>query len=121
MPITIRELLEPSWWKSDEADPNGAQFYIKPLNSLQYAALQNEIGFNDFDRICITAAGIKTAIDHGLLDWQNVVDINGAPVKCNRANQELMPVDDLKKVAWRIATISRLDNEQKKSSASPTT
>ena len=119
--ITIRQQLAPEWWKLDENDTKSASFHIRPLSQLMFLDLKKEIGFNEFDRLCITAKGVAVALENGLLDWQGVFDEQGQPLKCTRANQANLPIDVLTKLAYQIADRSRLGEEQKKSSPSPST
>lgn len=121
MTITIRKQLAADWYKTDPADPQSAEFHIKPLNQLQFIGLRNEIGFNDFERLTITSVGVRVALDHGLLDWKGVLDETGQPLEFNRENRDMLPIDVLTTLAFEIANRSRLSDEQKKSSPSPST
>jgi hypothetical protein len=115
MSITIRKQLAPFWLKLDTADSASAEFHLRPLNQLQFHGARDQIGKNDFDRVCITQSGMNHVLQHGLIDWRNVLGEDGASLPFTRDNYENLPVDTLNRLAWEILAASKLSDDQKKS------
>jgi hypothetical protein len=120
MPITIRKQLAPYWFKLDDKDPLGAEFFLRPLNQLQFHGSREHVSVAG-KRIRITMEGIENTLRYGLLDWRNVLDEENKPLPCTFDNLEQLDADILKLVAWEVLKASALNSEQKKSSSSPST
>ena len=112
MSITALTGLVPEWFTPDsqkgEDDP--ARFKVKPLDSKQMV----EIQAHHKESGGIAAEGLYRAMEISILEWENVNDDNGKPLKCTRHNVKAIPIEVIAEVGAHAISVSFLNEEDEK-------
>ncbi len=112
--------IKPEWWTppGQEEGEEPARFLWKPLDGFKaLEVLQHgQMGLDGV--LKLTPEGIKKAVQFGVVDWENVVDVvTGEPIKFSYSKLGLIPVDVLVELAGLIANASNVDQAEKKTLA----
>lgn len=103
MAITAMTGLVPEWFSPAQPEcERMTRLLLKPLNGIEHLSVQNELAAHR-----ITDAQ-RIALKTGIIDWENIDDESGQPVRFTRENIDLLPVGILAEVSMRIISISRL-------------
>jgi len=112
MSITALTGIVPEWFTPDsqkESD-NPARFKLKPLDSKQMVEIQ---GFHTAEG-GIAPAGLYRAFEISIMDWENVNDRNGKPLKCNRGNVKAIPIEVIAELGAETISVSFLTDDDEK-------
>lgn len=73
--------ITPFWFtpKSEEGKPQPTRFQLKPLTGLEIADVNAGTVIEE-DRVRYTGRAFRTALQHGLLGWENMLEPNGKVV-----------------------------------------
>lgn len=116
MSLKINTGLEPTWFtlKGQEDDPAPARFKVKPLNQIDYLAVCQETQQTESGGIMPSASAYALTLAKGLVDWENIEDENGKPLKFSKSNFGLIPAQFMFKVFEEIFIVSSIDEEDEK-------
>lgn len=105
--------LAPEWFtpEDQENDDNPARYHLRPLKPPQIAKLQQH--FNG-ETGAIGALGLYEAAKAGIVDWENVNDQEGDPMKFTRANIDELQYGRLLEIGGQVLANSFLTGEDRK-------
>lgn len=112
MSITALTGLVPEWYtpESETESDNPARFKVKPLDSKQMVEIQAyhkpEGG--------ISPEGLYRSMEISILEWENVLGVNGKPLKCTRGNVKAIPIEIIAEVGAHAISISFLSEDDEK-------
>jgi hypothetical protein len=100
--------ITPEWIQPDGCE---AKFYMKPLDSLDYAEFRVSIKAGTGE---ISAESMRRTFQKSLLDWEGVEDEQGKPVKFDLSRISDIPTNIILNLINKVYEISQLrDNEKK--------
>ncbi len=107
--------LAPEWFtpEDQEHDDAPARYKLKALKPPQVARLQKE--FNA-DTGAVGALGLYGAAKDGIVDWENVNDQEGNPLRFTRANIDELPYARILELGGQVLANSFLTGEDEKNS-----
>lgn len=102
--------LAPEWFEPEQDDSDvKTRVKLKPLNGLEYLEILPYIRGS-----FLIGDGVKLALNYGLMDWENVMDADGKPLKFTRQNVQLLPAKVLSNIAAEIIDRSTFEGEKAK-------
>lgn len=106
------------WWhtaRDDKDSPNPSKFKLQGLNGEQMGYIATEFVLDPQTKMitALTGKGIETALNFGLLDWENFCNDAG-PIAFSRANFGLMPHGLRGELAFQVILASHVSSEAKK-------
>ena len=114
--MAIRALtgLVPEWYtpESEKGEDDAARFKLKPLDSKEMVEIQSY----HTEAEGIRPEGLYRALELSLLDWENVNDDQGKPLKCNRNNIKRLPIEVVAECGGQAINISFLSEDDEKNS-----
>lgn len=112
MAITALTGLVPEWYtpEVEKESDDAARFKLKPLDSKVMVEIQ---GFAN-EGTGIAAEGLYRAFELSILEWENINDTNGKPLKCTRNNIKNIPVDIIAECGAHAISISFLSEDEEK-------
>lgn len=116
MAIAAVKGLVAEWYTPEQKgeEEEKTSFEIKPLNGLIAMEVLAE-GRTDADgNLHIPGAAMLKTLKHGLVDWKNLNDEGGRPIKFSIANFHRLPAMVLNEIAQEIISISQLTGDDEK-------
>jgi len=99
--------------EDQQGEDTPARFKVRQLDGLQTTALFSEMRMNG-DQLALTAAGIRHAVNCGLVGWENIENEKG-PLEFKKQNLKFLPGEYHSLIASEITIKSMMqDDEQKK-------
>lgn len=118
MSITALTGLVPEWYtpisQKDEDDP--ARFKLTPLDTKQMVEIQSYHITDGKGNGRISPEGLYRAFEISILEWENVNDRTGKPLKCTRNNIKTIPVDLIAELGAEAVSVSFLTDDDAKNS-----
>ncbi len=113
--LKITTGLAPEWFtpesQMEQEDP--ARFKIKPLDQISFLEVLADCEVKN-DVFVPNAKGRKLLLEKGLIDWENITDTNGKPLKFSRFNLAHIPAQILAEICNEIMQKSAISEEQEK-------
>jgi len=111
MSITALTGMVPEWFtpETEKGSDDPARFKLKPLDSKQMVEIQ---GYHKDGGI--QAEGLYRAMELSIVEWENVNDIQGKPLKCNRNNIKTLPIEVIAECGAQAISVSFLTDDEEK-------
>jgi len=100
----------------DKDSDEPTSFKLKPLSGVHYMSIMAEVTELGDGESRITGNGLRLAIKHGLVGWDNFNDAQGNKMKFNPVNVKKIPPAILTELAGEIISRSEVGGEQIKNS-----
>ena len=118
MALTLQTKIASSFYilsgQEDEEQP--AKIKIKPLDGEQYLEVFAESDQTRGGDLKLTGLGLKLALRHGIIGWENIFGENGKRIKFSPHNVKMLPMEVLAEVASEIVNRSSPDEDELKNS-----
>lgn len=113
MSITANTGLVPEWFtpESEKGEDDAARFKLKPLDSKQMVEIQTYLTAEGGS---IGAEGLYRAFEISLLEWENINDGQGRPLKSTRTNIKVIPIEIIAECGAHAISISFLTEDETK-------
>lgn len=119
MAIKAKSPLAPWWYtpKAEEGSANPTRFRLRSLDGLEYQDidLHRDTKTGNWRA---TASGVRSVLGAALLDWENMLDEQGAPLAFNVQDKgkslSVIPAEILSELFWEVVTKSSLSEDQEK-------
>lgn len=118
MAITLQTKITPQWYtiESEVEEDQPAKFKIKPLDGEQYMEIFAEGEMTRNGDLKLTGLGLKMAVRHGVVGWENIFDESGKVLKFSTHNLKKLPMEILSELASEVVNRSSPDEVESKNS-----
>lgn len=115
MAITVLTGLAEEWFtpEDERGEDTPTRFKIRPLNGMEFLEVMAE-GEQVGDSFVTNHAGRTLLLRRGLVDWENLLEENGRPLKFSVHNLAKIPANILAELSNEIMQRSALAMEEKK-------
>lgn len=113
--LTLKKKLAPTWFQLPGEDP-APEVLLAPLTTPGWIDVRNEITQTGQGDLSITGKGALIAARTSVVDWRNVVDEHGQPLKFRRDLLEDLPRHLLMLIASQVVERATLSESERKNS-----
>ena len=120
MAITVNKTFGAEWYtpidQLSEKEGDRARFKLKELNREQIDSVMEGSTSDSNGNLQLTQRGISYALKFGIVEWENINDETGKPLKCNFTNHRYLPWALGPELAGEIVSKSILKDSDAKNS-----
>lgn len=118
MALRVASPLSPFWYTPEGQDGDPTRFKIRGLTGLELSDVNASARRDpDSQSVIFTSGSIRIALRAALVDWENFLGADGAPVPFGadkEANLALLPFAVMGDLFGEILKASRMDGDQVK-------
>lgn len=106
--ITAITGLAPEWYtpKSQLDAEEPTRFKLKPLDQLTFLEVVSLSSINADDMLIPSAAARRIILKNGLVDWENLIGVDGKPIDYSPIVVKTIPFSELTGICNKIVEIS---------------
>jgi len=116
MSIKVNTGLVADWYtpESEKDSDNPARFKLKPLDGLTQVDVYSKAKITEQGGFVPTRQAAEVALRASLIEWENIDDANGRPLKCSPHNFRHLPGEIVQELTQEILIRSDLDEDDEK-------
>jgi hypothetical protein len=118
MSLRAAAKITATWYEPEQDGEEKTAFHLRPLTSLQMLEVGEAINAKENSR------AYRTVLRYGLIGWRNLLDDDGSQVPFMRdmeQNLARLTVELIDQLGTRVLEASRVTEDDRKNSSSPST